>query len=99
MGYEVIFIRVYENGALARSSEFCTTVINLQCVLETTGGGNSENNGKVERPNRIKGDMVRASLATAKKIFGHLLPKDLSIQQFWCFAYAHANYTHQRLYN
>jgi hypothetical protein len=99
MGYEVIFIRVDEDSSLARSSEFCSQVIKLNCVLETTGGGNSENNGKVERPNRIKGDMVRSSLATAKKIFGHLLPSDLPIQKFWCFAYSHANYTLRRLYN
>jgi hypothetical protein len=99
MGYEVLFVRVDEDGALARSSEFCSTIVKLNCILETTGGGNSENNGKVERPNRVKADMVRSSLATAKILFGKDLPKDLPIQKFWCFAYCHANYTHRRLYN
>jgi hypothetical protein len=99
MGYEVIFIRVDEDGALARSAEFCSAVIKLNCILETTGGGNSENNGKVERANRVKGDMIRSSLATAKRIFGKHLPTNMTIQSFWCFAYCHANYTHRRLYN
>jgi hypothetical protein len=99
MGYEVIFIQVDKDSSLARSSEFCQDIIQLQCILETTGGGKSKNNGKVERPNRVKGDMVRSSLATAKKIFCKHLPSDLPIQKFWCFADSHATYTHCRLYN
>jgi hypothetical protein len=72
----------------AQSAEFCSTIVHFNWVLETTGGGNSD------RPNQCKANMIQALLATAKKIFGHLLPHDLPIQKFWCFPYAHASYTH-----
>ena len=99
MGYEVTFVRVDEDKGLARSSEFCALVVKLNCVLETTGGGNSTNNGKVERQNRTKADMVRSALATGQILFGSDLPSDMSIETFWCFAYQHACYTHRVLYN
>ena len=99
MGYQVTFIRVDEDKGLARSSEFCALVVELNCVLETTGGGNSTNNGKVERQNRSKADMVRSALATGQILFGSDLPSDMSMESFWCFAYQHACYTHRVLYN
>ena len=99
MGHHVTFIRVDEDKGLAQSSELCALVVNLNCVLETTGGGNSENNGKVERQNRSKADMVRSALATGQILFGADLPSDMKIEELWCFAYQHACYTHRVLYN
>ena len=99
MGHQVTFIRVDEDKGLARSTEFCELVVKLNCVLETTGGGNSLNNGKVERQNRSKADMVRSALATGNLLFGNDLPSDMKIEEFWCFAYQHACYTMRVLYN
>ena len=99
IGYQVTFIQVDEDKGLAHSSEFCALVIQLNCVLETTGGGNNTNNEKVERKNRSKADMVRSALTTGQILFGADLPSDMSIGTFWCFEYQHACYTHQVLYN
>ena len=82
MGYEVIFIRVDEDSSLANSSEFCSLIKKLNCLLETTGGGNSTNNGMVETGNRSRANMVRSSLATMDIMFGNELPKEISIDQF-----------------
>jgi hypothetical protein len=57
-GFQVNFIRVDEDRALALSSEFCQLLMDLNCVLETTSGGNSTNNGTVERGNRVNANMV-----------------------------------------
>jgi hypothetical protein len=57
-GFQVNFIRVDEDKALANSAEFCQLICDLNCVLETTGGGNSTNNGMVERGNRVNANMV-----------------------------------------
>ena len=99
MGFTVLFIRVDEDGSLANSSEFCTLVQSLNCLLETTGGGNSTNNGMVERGNRTRANMIRSMLSTMNMLFGEHLPKDVLIDQFWCFAYQHACFTQRRLYN
>lgn len=99
MGYKALFIRVDEDKALAGSSEFNKLLIEMNCILQTTGGGNSENNGKVERSHRTLADMVRSSLGTAKIIFGSKLPKKLKITMFWCFALQNACEKLRRLYN
>lgn len=96
MGYNVIFVQVDEDGALAHSSEFCQAIVDEHCVLETTGGGNSTNNGIVERGNSIDEHMVCATLATMDLLMGHLLPSDMCIQQFWCFALAQATMVQRR---
>jgi hypothetical protein len=44
MGFEVTFIRVDEDSSLAKSAEFCSLIMNMNCLLQTTGGGNSTNN-------------------------------------------------------
>ncbi len=98
-GREVVFIRVDEDGALANCSHFCELIIQLNCILETTGGYNSENNGMVEQPHGTLADMMRASLLNAKHLFGDQLPQNLKIQQFWCFALQHCSYTLRRKYN
>lgn len=99
MGHIVTFIRVDEDGSLANSSEFCSLLMRLNCLLETTGGGNSTNNGMVEVGNRTKANMVRAQLSTMKILFGHTLPEDIPITKFWCFAYQNACFIQRRLYN
>ena len=64
MGHVVNFIRVDEGGELANSSSFAEFVFKSDCILESTGAGNNTNNGKVERQNRTKADMIRFSLLT-----------------------------------
>ena len=99
MGYNVIFIRVDEDGALAQSVELCELIVNLECIMETTGGGRSENNGAVEIGNRICANMVRTRLATLYTMIGDLLPKDMDIRLFWCYCYQLEVFTQRRLYN
>ena len=99
MGYIINFLRVDEDGSLANNSHFCEFVFKQSCILETTGGGNSENNGRVERGNRTKADMVRAQLSAMNIIMGDLLPSSMMIEQFWCFAYCHACFVMRRIYN
>ena len=99
MGYVVNFIRVDEGGELANSSSFAEFVFKQDCILESTGAGNSTNNGKVERPNRTKGDMIRAGLSSLHILIKDDLPEDVSIESFWCLAYCHANFIKRRLFN
>lgn len=64
-GYPVHVIRVDEDSGLAKSSDFCRLLADLQVILETTGGYNSTNNGKVERPHRTKANHIRSDLIGA----------------------------------
>jgi hypothetical protein len=98
-GYTPCFCHVDEGGELANSSEFCQMLMDEGLVMSTTGGGNSINNGKVERPNQTKANMIRSMLSTMTTMFGHTLPKNMSIQKFWCFAYQHSNFILRRTYN
>jgi hypothetical protein len=99
MGFEVTFIRVDEDGALARSAEFCQLIVDLSCLLQTTAGGNSTNNGRVERGNRTKANMICSQLTTMQMIMGKNLPPSVPIEKFWCFAYQHSNFILRRTYN
>ena len=45
---KVAFIRVNEDGALARSSEFMRTCHNMNIIVHTTGGDASSINGKLK---------------------------------------------------
>lgn len=98
-GHNPTFVRVDEDSALAECSHFCALLVELGCILETTGGYNSTNNGKVERSHLTLKNMVRASLYNAQLLFGDSLPPNLPIQKFWCFALQHAAYTLRRMYN
>ena len=99
LGYEINFIRVDEGGELARSSIFTKFVCTNHCILETTGGGNSCNNGVVERGNRTKADMVRSQLSTMNILMKNDLPEGMNIEKFWCFAYTHSSFVLRRTYN
>ena len=100
MGYKIIFVRVDEDGALAQSTEFCRMIqSDVQCLLETTGGGNSNNNGISERSNFTRADMMRSLLTTMHILFGKYLPDGITINMFWCFAYSYSGHIMRRLYN
>ena len=99
MGYVVNFIRVDEGGELANSSSFAEFVFKSDCILESTGGGNSTNNGKVERQNRTKGDMIRAELSTLNFMIKDDLPDQMPVESFWCLSYCHANFVKRRMYS
>jgi hypothetical protein len=99
MGFEVTFIRVDEGGELARSAEFCSLIVSLSCLLQTTAGGNSSNNGRVERSNRTKANMIRSQLTTMKMIMKKKVSSDFNFERYWCFAYQHGNFILRRTYN
>ena len=99
MGHVVNLIRVDEGGELANSSSFAEFVFKSDCVLESTGAGNSTNNGKVERQNRTKADMIRSGLSTLQLLIGDDLPDDLPVEKFWCLTYQHANFIKRRLFH
>ena len=60
----------------------------LEIVVQTTGGYNSENNGMEESPIKPIKRMVRLLL------IGAGMPDTL-----WCFAYSYAVYGHNHRYN
>ena len=82
LGYTVDELRVDEDGSLARSANFmkvCTKELNI--VVQSTGGYNSENNGMAESPIKPIKHMIRAMLIEAA------LPDGL-----WCYAFTYTVY-------
>ena len=71
----VTCIRIDEDGALARSTEFSSFIVSQNITLDTTGGYASWLNGKIERPHRTIASKVRAMLYNS----------GLS-DEFWCYA-------------
>ena len=70
------FIRVDEDGALTRSSEFMNTCHNMNIMVQTTGGYASSLNGKHEIPNKTLANITRS-----------LLLKSSHKKELWCFSY------------
>ena len=99
MGFQIHIIRVDEDGALSKSSEFCKLIVNENIVLQTTGGGNSENNGMVERANQFDANVIRPVLSTMNILMGDKLPATLPIESFWCCALQMSTMVHRRVYN
>ena len=87
-GYVVIIVRFDEGGELARSTEVCSLLTNLNIVMESTGGYSSELLGKDERQHRTFGEKVRTMLYSAN------LPAE-----FWCYAIMYAVYIKRRWCN
>ena len=59
---KVTFIRVDEDGALERYSEFMETCHSMNIIVQTTGGDASYLNGKSESPNKTLANITRAFL-------------------------------------
>ena len=59
---KVAFIQVDEDVELARFSEFINTCLNMNIIVETTGGDASYLNGKSECPNKKFSNITRAIL-------------------------------------
>ena len=59
---KVALIIVYEDGALARSSEFMKTCHNIHIIVQNTDGDSSSLNGKSESPNKTLDNITRALL-------------------------------------
>ena len=76
---KVAFIRVDEDGALARSSEFMRTCHNMNIIVQTTGGDASSLNGKSESPNKTLANIIRSIILNSS------LKKEI-----WCFAYQYS---------
>ena len=79
-------IRTDQGGELARSKAFQDVITNANYTLETTGAGNSSQNGLAERPHRTLGNMIRAALLNSN------LP-----QKFWSDALVHSTFLKNRL--
>ena len=73
------FIRVDENGALTRSSEFINTCHTMNIMVQTVGWGASSLNGKIESPN-----------LTLYNNTGSLLLKSSHKKELWWFSYQYA---------
>ena len=87
-GFVVIIVRFDEGGELARSTEVCSLLTNLNIVMESSGGYSSDLLGKDERQHRTYGEMVRTMLFAAN------LPPT-----FWCYAIMYAVYIKRRWCN
>lgn len=87
-GYVVIIVRFDEGGELARSSEVCTLITEMNIVMESTGSYSSDLLGKDERQHRTLGEMVRTMLYSAN--VG---------AEFWCYAIMYAVYIKRRWCN
>ena len=59
---KVAFICFYEDGELARSSEYMKTCHNMNILVQITGGGVSSLNGKSEISNKTLYNITRALL-------------------------------------
>ena len=76
---KVAFIRVDEDGALERSSEFMRTCHNMIIMFQTIGGDASSLNGEIEIPNKTLANITRALLL----ISSHN-------KELWCFTYKYS---------
>ena len=85
---KVSFIRVDEDGALDRSSEFMRTYHSMNIIVEITGGDVSSLNGKSESPNKTLANITRA-----------LLMNSSHKKELWCFAYKYAIWLSRRTEN
>jgi len=74
-GVTIENVRVDEDGALAKNSEFSNFLINHKISLQTTGGYASFLNGKVERHHRTIAQMVCS-----------LLLNSGLLSDLWCYA-------------
>ena len=73
------FIRVNEDGALARSSEFMKTFHIMNIIVQNTGVYTSSLNGKSKIPNNTLANITRYfSLYSIHK------------KELWCFVYQYA---------
>ena len=76
---KVAFVRVDEDGSLARSYEFMETSKNMNIVVKTTGGDTSSLNSKIEIPNNKLYNITKA-----------LILNSSYKQDLWCFAYKYS---------
>lgn len=75
-----------QGGELARCKAFQDTIADSNYSLETTGAGNSSQNGLAERPHRTLGNMIRSALLNSN------LPS-----KFWSDALVHSTFIKNRL--
>jgi hypothetical protein len=81
-GYAALELRVDEDGALVRSTNFMKLCVEeLKMSVQSTGGYNSTNNGLVESPIKPIKRMVRIFL------LGAAMPDTI-----WCYAFVYAVY-------
>ena len=76
LGYKILCLRVDESREIARNTEFNLKCIELNVIVQSTVGGASWLNRKVERSHRTLFNGIRVLLANASSMEGY----------FWCFA-------------
>ena len=85
---KVVFIRSYEDWALAISSEFMRTCHNMNIMVQTTCGDASSLNGKSEIPNKTLSNNPR-----------YLLLNSSHKGKLWWFAYQYAIWLYRQTDN
>ena len=76
---KVALIRVDEDGALEKSSEFIKTCHNINIIVQTTDGDAYSLNGKSESTNKTLANTTRALILNSSQK-----------KELWCFAYQYA---------
>ena len=84
----VSFIRVDENGGLARSSELMKTCHNLNIIVQITGVYASSLNGNSYIPNKTLANITISNLL-----------KSSHKKELWCFAYQYSIWLFRRTDN
>ena len=89
LGFKPAVFKMDEGGELAKSTEFCKCLAELNLILHPTGGDNKTSNGLVERFHQTIHQMNRSTLATLKSFLPTKLPDGITIQSFWdlCLGY------------
>ena len=76
---KVAFIRVDEEGELARYFEFMKIFNDMNIIVQTKGGDAYSLNGKIKIPNKTPANITR-----------DLLLSSIHKKELWCFSYHHA---------
>ena len=83
MGFKPVVFKMDEGGELCKSTEFCQALINMNLIIQSTGGDNKTSNGRVEVFHRTLHQMNRSTLATMESFLPDPLPKGITLQSFW----------------
>jgi hypothetical protein len=83
MGFTPTVFKMDEGGELCKSTEFCKALIEMNLIIQSTGGDNKTSNGRVEVFHRTLHQMNRSTLATLESLLPATLPKGITLQSFW----------------
>jgi hypothetical protein len=78
MGFNPTVFKMDEGGELCKSTEFCKALIDMNLIIQSTGGDNKTSNGRVEVFHRTLHQMNRSTLATLETLLPAPLPKGIT---------------------